>query len=381
MPIECLGYMNIFRIFNQGDHSRKKVAFQAFNMQIAQVFRPIIRNLKKNKDIDIYFLVMFHPYSGFKGLKDTKQYARQVLKIESNKIRYIWQAYWTKFDCLICSDVYAKFPIRPTDKIIIPHGPGLLTRWVKANRLRKTVFDFDRYFLCGEFDRIQIKDYIKHRPQLKVVGFPFLDSLAFKEREPQKEESVQRSHRKSVLYAPGWGHGYRYGDMLSINIQQVISCLLDKKINIILKLHADSYVKAQAKGISWKKQLEKYRQYDKIHVVFDLDDRPYFKMADILVTDYSSRSFSFMITGRPVIIYGIPQNFTHTRIEKLRLEKICEAAHVALNVEELSEALDRCLYHPEAMSLERKRVVKEVFANIGSATSEMVKSIEERIGC
>ena len=380
-PFEISGYLNLFPYFRKDKGIGKKVALQAFNPQIAQVFLPLVQALRNSeKNINIYFVVMFHPYYGFQGMKDTKNYARDVLQIEGSRILYVWQTYWKKFDCLICSDVYAKFPLRKSENIIIPHGAGLLSRWIQKSKFRKTVSDFDSFFLCGNLDLLQVQNDVEQGTELHVVGFPFVDLLA---KDPEGKyiqmEISGEKERKIVMYAPSWGHIYKYGDFLSQNFEEVMACLLKKEVAVLVKLHAASYVRAQAGGIAWRKRLEKYQNYENVQIIHELNDIHYFRAADILITDFSSRSFAFMITDKPIIIYGVPSNFTQTRIEGIRMKKITEASYIANNPQELSEVLDRCMKNPEEMSTQRKEVVNEVFSNLGCATNEMVRLIKDKI--
>ena len=343
-PFEFIGFLNCSPVLKKKKNRVKRIAFQAYNPQVAQVYQSIIDELKKDHDIEIWFIVMFHPYHGFSGLKETRKFAHETLRINEKHILNIWEVYWHKFDCLICSDVYAKFPLMKTKKIIVPHGSGLLSRWVKKSLLRKTVADFDYYLLCGNLDLSQIKDNIDENTELIKTGFPFVDRLAGDNDSygivPELHNDLEK---KIILYAPSWGHTYNYGDILSRNIKNVMDCLREKDVFVLLKLHAASFVEAQAKGICWKDKLEIYRNWDNVNISYDLDDIPYLKVADILISDISSRSFNFMITDKPVILYGVPQNFTRTTIEKMRLEKISEGAYSANTSRELSEALDRCL--------------------------------------
>lgn len=377
-PFECCGYLHLCGALSKSP--KKRIAFQAYNPQTAQVFIPIINKLKKQAGLEIWFIVMFHPYHGLRGLIETKAFAIKELGIEPNKLLFIWESYWRKFDALVCSDVYAKFPVTKTKKLIIPHGAGLLSRWVVKNPLRKTVSDFDAYLLCGDFDLLQVKDRLRGKTELHSVGFPFVDCLfhdAPRFALPAHAAAVEADNRKVVLYAPSWGHTYTYGDILSRNIMEVMACLRDKAVIVLLKLHAASYIPAQAKGILWRKKINLYLDQDRVQIITELDDRPFFKAADILITDISSRSFNFMITGKPVIIYGVPNQYAESGIESMRMKKIYEGAYRAKTPFELSSMLDSCLQNPHEMDLERQKVVKEVFTNAGCAASRTARVIRQ----
>lgn len=381
-PFECCGYICLHGALSKGP--KKRIAFQAYNPQTAQVFIPIVNELKKQAGLEIWFIVMFHPYHGLKGLIETRAFAINKLGIEKHNLLFIWEAYWRRFDALVCSDVYAKFPVTKTKKLIIPHGAGLLSRWVVKNPLRKTVSDFDAYLLCGDFDLSQVKDRLSGKIELHSVGFPFVDSLfqdSTRSGLPGHEAAaVKADNRKVVLYAPSWGHTYTYGDILSRNIMEVMACLRDKALIVLLKLHAASYIPAQARGIVWRKKINQYLDRDQVHIITELDDRPFFKAADILITDISSRSLNFMITGKPVIIYGVPDQYPESGIESMRIKKIYEGAYHANTPFELSIMLDRCLQNPHEMALERQKVVRDVFTNPGYAASSTARVIRQIAG-
>lgn len=377
-PFECCGYLYLCSALSKGP--KKRIAFQAYNPQTAQVFIPIVNELKKQAGLEIWFIVMFHPYHGLKGLIETRAFAIKELGIEKHNLLFIWEAYWRRFDALICSDVYVKFPVTKTKKLIIPHGAGLLSRWVVKNPLRKTVSDFDAYLLCGDFDLLQVKDRLRGKAELHSVGFPFVDCLFHDSPRsglPAHTAAVKADNKKVVLYAPSWGHTYTYGDILTRNIEAVMACLREKEVVVLLKLHAASYIPAQAQGILWRKKTNPYRDWDQVKIITKLDDRPFFKTADVLITDISSRSFNFMITGKPVIIYGVPDQYSESGIESMRMKKIYEGAYRAKTPFELSSMLDRCLQNPHEMALERQKVVKDVFTNPGCAASRTARVIRQ----
>jgi len=377
-PFEFIGYLNFFPIFLSGD---RQISFQAYNPQTAQIYLPILKELRKAPGISLRFVVMFHPHHGFRGMKDTADFAVRELGFDKEEVMPVWKTYWRHFDGLVCSDVYAKYPVVRTRKILLPHGAGLLSRWVTKHPLRKSVSDFDAYFTCGEFDRTQVSKYINRKPSLQVVGFPFVDLLFTDKLAPNATETaLPDTNRKTVLYAPSWGHPYAYGDILSQNLRDVMACLREKDVDVLLKLHAASFYPAQSRGISWRKKLSEYGRWENVTIVTDLSDIPVMQTADILITDISSRSFNFMITDRPVIIFGVPGSYLDSDIERCRMEKISEGAYLASDRYQLSNFIDRCVSTPHEMSPARKRVVGELFAHPGYAAKETAACILRKAG-
>jgi hypothetical protein len=377
-PCEFIGYLNFSPFFSSGS---MQIAFQAYNPQTAQIYLPILKELREVPGISPRFVVMFHPQHGFRGMKDTADFAVRELGFDKKEVMPVWRTYWRRFDGLVCSDVYAKFPIVRARKILLPHGAGLLSRWVTKHPLRKSVSDFDIYLTCGEFDRAQVSKYIDGKPSLQVVGFPFVDPLfQVKPASDATEAALPDTGRKTVLYGPSWGHPYAYGDILSRNIRDVMTCLREKDVDVLLKLHAASFYPAQSRGISWRKKLAEYGQWENVTIITDLSDIPAMKTADILITDISSRSFNFMITDRPVIIYGVPGRYLDTDIERYRMEKISGGAYFASDHYQLSNFIDRCVSTPNEMSPARKRVVEDLFAHPGCAAKKTAACILREAG-
>ena len=383
LPREILGCLNILPLLRRHRHRRqrnsgaRRIAFEAYSPHLAQMFVPILDALAKEQDLTIDFIVMFHPFRGLRGMRQTQRAAHEILKIPEERIRRIWQVYWEKYDCIICNDIYAKFPILRTHKILLPHGPGFSSREITTSLLRKSAHDFDSFFLVGESSNRSAKKYIRHRPQTYVVGFPYVDPLVTGATCATRLLGDPRlaSGRKRVLFAPHWGTATVTGEQSEFSFERVMDCLISKDILVILKLHAALEVKGQAHGVSWPQVLSRYEGADKVLVVHDMHDIPYFQMADLLITDFSGRAFCFMLTDKPVILLAQPESHFEHPLKKARYEKMKQGSYVVKTVAELSLGLDLSLQHPGERSAARKRVVEDNFAFRGCAAAENGKTV------
>ncbi|MBF0274882.1 MAG: CDP-glycerol glycerophosphotransferase family protein, partial [Nitrospinae bacterium] len=118
-----------------------------------------------------------------------------------------------------------------------------------------------------------------------------------------------------------------------------------------------------------------YKNNQNIHFVFEINDIPYFKLADILITDISSRSLNFMLTGKPVVITGIPKVYFDSPVNSERMEAILKGSFYAKNLNELSSVIDGCLGKKDGKEALRKEVASHVFSHQSSAAKEYVKLI------
>jgi hypothetical protein len=66
-------------------HGKKRIAFQAYSVHLAQFFQPVVTRLQK-EDIEISFIILLHPQFSFKSSRELRAYARDVLRIPDRNI-------------------------------------------------------------------------------------------------------------------------------------------------------------------------------------------------------------------------------------------------------------------------------------------------------
>src|SRR5262245_10157571 len=161
---------------------RKRIAFQAYSVHLAQFFVPIVSKLQEAAPaLDIHFIVLPHPHFAADSTEALHTFVRKDLQIPESHIHHFWESLWHKYDLIVCTDVYAKFPLRRAPRVFLNHGPGIARRLIERSLFRKTLYDFDLVLLSGEEDRDLLQRLCGAQfvaDKFKPVGFPYLDRLS-----------------------------------------------------------------------------------------------------------------------------------------------------------------------------------------------------------
>ena len=283
------------------------IMFQSYSVHHAYYFEAIIRKLRE-RGVTVYFQVLDHPH--FKAGEKTalRNFARERLEIPPEMIFAHPDTPAMPIDLLVCADVYARFSSNVRRTCIIFHGPTLPIRNFKYRPFRKTLYDFDRVVPNGEYDLRLIKQYrSKKMEDFEAVagGCPFLDSIAAPTRS--RAEHLQRlgldPEKKTVLIAPSWSGLIKCKSSGVSYFEDVVKVLQPLNLNLLVKPHVCSFNAIMAGGVDWNAILTQLESSGLARVDRDIDDRPSLSHADLLITDTSSRAFSFMMQNKPVITY------------------------------------------------------------------------------
>lgn len=378
LALNGIGLFNVAAWWRSRRRGKKRVAFQAFAPHLAQFFQPVIARLRE-ENVELSFIILMHPQQTLRSRLELRTYARDVLRIPDENIKYYWQAVWDSYDLVIYADIYARFPIRKTTNWLMRHGAGTTSRMMSKSMFRKTMFDFDLILAPGCYDVKLIQDF-KEKFGLSAnavpVGLPFLDRLADPglSRESYLKSLSLDTDKKTILFAPHWGGISADPRILGRYFDRCIAILQETDLNAILKLHAASFNIVQADGIDWR---ERIQHIGSIAVDFSFDDIPALKFSDILITDLSSRAFNFMLLDKPVILISQAQLFDNLEVSRSSLMR--RGSLVADDLDDLKPLIERADKHPNLLSAERQQVAEVCFENFGSATEAVVALIKKQI--
>ncbi|MBN1364726.1 MAG: CDP-glycerol glycerophosphotransferase family protein [Syntrophaceae bacterium] len=357
---------------------KKKIAFQTYSIHLAQHFQPVITQLMK-ENVELSFIILPNSQFPLKSARALRAYARDVLLIPNKNIKYYWETIWGKYDLIIYNEVYAKFPIRKTTNWLMSHGTGVTLRTIKRSIFHKTLFDFDLSLMAGSYDVNVVKKFCEKEglsAELVPIGVPFLDRFADPgiSRERYLMNLSLDTNKKTILFAPHWGLTRTSSQILNRYFDQCIAILKELDYNILLKLHACSLNISQAKGVNWKKRVQKLSS---IAVDHNFDDIPALAFSDVLITDISSRAFNFMMLNKPVIlIFQVP--FSQLiEVDKARLMQ--RGSLVADRLDNLKQLIERAMENPDLLSMDRQKVASECFVNFGRSAEAVVALIKNRI--
>jgi len=125
-----------------------------------------------------------------------------------------------------------------------------------------------------------------------VTGYPALDSLF----ERQNRDTRQP---RTILYAPTVNRSLSSADMGPVLLQHILNSSDD--VQVIVKLHPGTFQADPAIWQSWRDACGKEER------ALFIDDRAadllaLFAKTDLIISDFSSTAFSFLATGRPIVL-------------------------------------------------------------------------------
>jgi hypothetical protein len=376
--LNLLGLLNV-RLTSPRTPQKKRIAFQTYSVHLAQCFIPIISRLQENvPEFEIDFLILPHPHFSFRSLWALRSFARENLKIPGRNVQFFWQVLWQKYDLLVCTDVYARFPLRRTKRVLLKHGAGVASRILQWHPWRKTIFDFDLVLVNGEADldllrRFCPRDFIDKK--VIAAGLPYLDRLTTQagSRDDYLRRLGLEVHKQVLLVAPSW-RGLEAIEARQPGYFDTLIAALEKlDVQILIKMHACTFNKVMVQGEDWAQRVRSYAR-GRMAIDYEIDDIPALQHANILITDISSRAFNFMLLDKPVVVI-CPDDVFVEQLDRERIEVMRQGAYLARSIDEVKAILAHCLPGHDEMSLARERLARYCFANPGRATEVVVSHL------
>ena len=225
-----------------------------------------------------------------------------------------------------------------------------------------------------------------------ICGYPRTDYLVFDEIEnifsqkEQQEVEVVKTYKEKykkyfpivVFYMPTFRDSeIRFFDLM--NLERFQEYLEANHIMFCIKLHPKSKLKKEFEKISGK-------GFENI-LIIDADSDPYvlLKITDILVTDYSSIYFDFLLLDRPIIFFDYDREkyVTESRELYFDYESITPGEKVE-TMEGLIEAIEHAWNQTEEyknkFAKQRREVREKMFDTPNQmASPKLVKDIQKII--
>ncbi|MDE5943715.1 MAG: membrane protein insertase YidC [Clostridia bacterium] len=174
---------------------------------------------------------------------------------------------------------------------------------------------FDTILCVGQHfaDEMRAIIALKNLPDKNLVefGFPLLDNLV--EAGRKENENRQNGKVKEILIAPSW----QEDNILDSCIDEIIGGLYGKEYKISVRPHPE-YVKRY--GYQLSKLLERYKDYDKELLSFELDfsNNKSVYSSDLLITDWSGIAAEFCFaTERPALFVNTKPKINNPEWEKV----------------------------------------------------------------
>lgn len=220
-----------------------------------------------------------------------------------------------------------------------------------------------------------------------ACGYPRTDYLISDEIEnlllPQERKEMdvvtafqeKYGNAKIIYYMPTFRDSEkRFFDVMDMGTFQTF--LFDENILFCVKLHPKSKLREKFASLA-ENGLENV-------LVVDADSDPYvlLKMTDVLVTDYSSVYFDFLLLDRPIVFFDYDREEYVTQSRELYFDyNVMTPGEKVEDMEGLMEALDRACHLTEeyeaVYAVDRRRVREMVSDAPGEmASSKLVEEIK-----
>ena len=357
----------------------KNFLFETHHLYYWPNFRPIIDELKKNKDNLISVSI---------PIRDSKKEVYLLKTIcknlnlefieDQNEEKRIQNIKKRNYDVIIVGNVGQLNALvsEHTIAVMVYHGIGLKQSYYNDIDSRIDIRSVESENRYEELKNLGHKN-------IYLTGFTKLDRLktiAKNEIDPIKKDLGLDNSKKTILYAPTF-----YPTSLELIYEDIK--ILSQEYNIIVKLHA----------FSWRQSRYKYqsKMYEDIsnqnHSIFLISDDiydiiPYYKISDILISDISSTLFEFLPLNKPIIqVNYFNLRLKHKifnkrfwrKLDIVRLENI----DFTYKVNQSGDLLSRVFFaleNPEELSDLRMQALKNyLFKFDGKASHRLLKVIEE----
>ncbi len=351
------------------------VLFECHHLYYLPNFIPVIQEMKKREKYNLSISIPFNSNNREKNIfiDTVKSLGIKLIEAESEKQRLI-KIKKKNFDIIIVGNVgqLNKITNKDTIAVMVYHGIGLKQSYY---------IDTDSRIDIRAVESLPRLDELKknRHDNLVLTGFTKCDPLKNK-RSPIDLEKLKFSRKKkTMLYAPSF---------YPSSIEKILPYLpeLAKDINIIIKLHDFSWHKKRYSHQS-EEMLKIEREYPNIFLVpaEDYNIIPFYRLADILLSDISSTIFEFLYLNKPIIIADFyTLRLKHRFFKKIFFKKIdmkrmkgIDFADRVKDPENLQKILSETIHDPSKYKQQRKKAQKEyLYKTDGKASWRLVNNIE-----
>ncbi|MCD8880526.1 CDP-glycerol glycerophosphotransferase family protein [Mammaliicoccus sciuri] len=200
-------------------------------------------------------------------------------------------------------------------------------------------------------------------------GYPRTDLTINKSRNEMEQEVLRTGIKllkdKNLLFAPTYrGNFMDPADNLDELFNSIQSIEKQTDYNILLKVHPFLYNNVLEDG-----------RFKKYLILDTFDPNEILSLADLLVTDYSSIFFDFLVTNKPIIFYTSDYE-KYTKERGLYLDVDSLPGPTTTNINDLIETINNNLFEDLKYKL-RYREYKELYVahDDGMVTSRLVDKI------
>lgn len=277
---------------------RYTVAFEIASLQEVAHLAPIASALIRDYPVDVCFVERMGP--GGQGNPHIEGKYDQTYR-RSLKIPFKRKEEFTEEADLVVSSHYSNEPAVKTKRWVhIFHGIA-----DKGWTYSKSALDYDKNFLIGKKALKRFKEkgiYMQGRSRFKLIGLTRLDYCTANKNDKELQKKIYDrygldSTRNTVMHAPSWG------ELSCIDsAPDIIKYCIENGLNLLIKPHPNLFTLDYREEI-FKEIYEAVEKHSNIVLVpeKDSDISPLFLITDLLISDFSSVGFEFLVMNKPVV--------------------------------------------------------------------------------
>ena len=268
------------------------------------------------------------------------------------------------------------------------HGCGFFPKVAHKGGVDSFLRVFAMYYKLMVYGEPLFRAYVTAgipRDRLVLLGMPcsiqLLAAPVAEDRAAFLESKGLVADRQTILYAPTWDHGEKRGlfvnwwadgkeatrvEQLCHFVTQGLGC------NLIIRMHQQG--RYSKNWLSLYKGILKKYGVSASYLDDAIDGMPYFRYADILVSDLSSVCMYFYIMDKPVVHIGTnPFALKRSRgvyYGSMQLSDRC--GHIVSTFEELLSCIEQSLVKPTQFAEHRHATVAKHVKYTGSACEDVI---------
>ncbi len=289
----------------------------------------------------------------------------------------IYQQLKDNFTCLISTDLENMLTFKPDIIVLSEHHKAffhhylpsaivIMTRhgFATKNYLRQSMSWYDVFCVSSDWVRDDLmRQGVKPQIAYLVAGFPLMDKVLRHQNSSALKSKLFPDNSPVMLYAPTWNPPLNSVEILGEHWLNTLR-KTHPFLNVIIKPHPH----IAGKNPEWMSMWRKMTDNDpKSFLVEDTqsDVYEYFPMSDILMTDASSVMFYFLALDRPMILINNPKRFDSRRwYDSTGPEWQWRDMGIEIgSLQELPDAVSRCIGFPQEKATERALYRQRVFGN------------------
>lgn len=278
-----------------------KIIFDVYHLYHLPQFDPVIELLKNDNRFEVILSTSCEVNPEEKSLTEKILFKKNVQVIsEDNEEKRAKTIRGIEPDVFICG--WSRYPLAQfvTDKTLVGmiyHGIGVKPSYWRDNHSR-----LDIRFVEGPYRIKQLKDN-GIKTDLVLTGFTKIDPLIHNSEKDKSSNAklTMNNNKKTILFAPTFypssleKFGYTFGESTS-------------DYNVILKPHLWTFFLDSFSEFNLKRQRKFVynlsEKFEHIHLIEPIDYNivPYYKIADLLLTEASSTIYEMIALNKPIIV-------------------------------------------------------------------------------